>query len=179
MHPHDPHNRVTADGTNDPTAFAKLDVQIWNSNRFRLAAKSIYRAVSLWQRRNLSSMRDSRPTSRCTHSWKRNGIDVNVFVTRRDRRRLSKSAVRMKFTKRNIFFPGRNFKLEVFYPTLDVIIFIILEQKLGLSANLAFIRRTDSSSGRRVPINYRCWHCVPLAVALWRYRYRLVGVMLS
>lgn len=83
VHPHDPHNRVTADGTNDPTAFAKLDVQIWNSNRFRLAAKSIYRAVSLWQRRNLSSMRDSRPTSRCTHSWKRNGIDVNVFVTRR------------------------------------------------------------------------------------------------
>lgn len=52
-------------------------------------------------------------------------------------------------------FP-RNFKLEVFYPMLDVIIFIILEQKLGLSANLAFIRRTDSSSGRRVPINYRC-----------------------
>lgn len=28
VHPHDPHNRVTADGTNDPTAFAKLDVQI-------------------------------------------------------------------------------------------------------------------------------------------------------
>lgn len=132
------HNRVTADGTNDPTAFAKLDVQIWNSNRFRLAAKSIYRAVSLWQRRNLSSIRPllrpaiSRPPLVAPlNSLKRNNVDVNAFVQG---------------------------GLEAKFQTLGVLnLYFITVFRKG---NLANPRVRSSFDRIRAPINYRRWHCV-------------------